>query len=59
MIKFHDCCLCFFLLVFCVFTASGQTDGLGFCSHEAIPDKRTGLARFFVLHRIILILMIS
>ncbi|MGO4288292.1 hypothetical protein [Chitinophaga sp. RAB17] len=44
MIKFHDCCLCFFLLVFCVFTASGQTDGLGFCSHEAIPDKRTGLA---------------
>ncbi|HEY9262136.1 hypothetical protein [Chitinophaga sp.] len=44
MIKFHDFCLCFFGLMFCVFTASGQTDGLGFCSHEAIPDKRTGLA---------------
>ena len=44
MIKFHDFCLCFFGFIFCVFRASGQTDGLGFSSHEVVPDKRTGLA---------------
>ncbi|MBS0031224.1 hypothetical protein ACTJJ0_29955 [Chitinophaga sp. 22321] len=44
MIKFHHLCLSILLLIFCVSTASAQTDGLGFCSHEAIPDKRTGLA---------------
>lgn len=44
MIKFHNFCLCIFLLVFCPYTASAQTDGLGFSSHEVVPDKRTGLA---------------
>lgn len=44
MIKFHNLCLCIFLLLCCTYTASGQTDGLGFYSHEVIQDKRTGLA---------------
>ncbi|SEW53970.1 galactose oxidase [Chitinophaga arvensicola] len=43
MIKFHNLCLCIFLLLCCASTASGQTDGLGFFSHEVIQDKRTGL----------------
>lgn len=44
MIKFHNLCLCIFLLLCCAYTASAQTDGLGFYSHEVIQDKRTGLA---------------
>ncbi|WP_142686543.1 AfsR/SARP family transcriptional regulator [Chitinophaga polysaccharea] len=44
MIKFHHLCLCIFLLLCCACNASGQTDGLGFYSHEVIQEKRTGLA---------------
>ena len=31
-------------MLFCAYTASAQTDGLGFYSHEVIQDNRTGLA---------------
>ena len=44
MIKFHNLCLCIFLLLSGAYTASAQTDGLGFYSHEVIQDNRTGLA---------------
>jgi len=43
MIKFHKRCLCIFLLLCCALTVSGQTDGLGFFSHDVVQDKRTGL----------------